>query len=223
MKNKVSDQDVLNLLSSLKNAESNYPSDMIQPRRDTYIKQAAAMAALARSGGNGSTASVSNQATISSTASGGVAVGKLLETALVVALVIEAGVAAYIYRDKIADFINSTLSPNAETIARPPDDSSSDILASEDSPTETPDLTVTFTETPEPSVTILPAADNNNTVNNGDNDSGSGGDAQVVSTPDPNDDPGLHLGQTKQPTKDPNQDEKTNSDSNNKDKNNKKE
>jgi len=105
MKNKISDQDVLNLLSNLRNAENNYPSDMIKSRRDSYIKQAAVMMALAGVGGNGATQTGTNQAAISNATGSSLAAGKLIEIALIVALVVEAGVAAYFYRDKIADFL----------------------------------------------------------------------------------------------------------------------
>lgn len=215
MKNKISDQDVLNLLSNLRNAENNYPSDMIKSRRDSYIKQAAAMMALVGAGGNGDTKAGTNQATISNVTGTSLATGKLIEVALIIALVVEAVVAAYFYRDKIADFINSTLSPKVEIVASPPAGSSLDILTSEAASTQTPDGTATYpvTETPAPSVTLLPAAGNNDSrnVDTGNNDSE---DVQVQSTPDPNDNPGLHLGQTKQPTDDSNNDKKDNNSQN---------
>lgn len=209
MKNKISDQDVLNLLSNLRNAENNYPSDMIKSRRDSYIKQAAVMMALAGVGGNGATQTGTNQAAISNATGSSLAAGKLIEIALIVALVVEAGVAAYFYRDKIADFFNSTISPKVETVASPPAGYSPDAVAGEEASTETPDVTetVTGTETPVPSATLLPAAGNND---------GNGGQGvqQVESTPDPNENPGLHLGQTKLPPDDSNKDKKDNTNQN---------
>ena len=179
---------------------------MIRSRRDSYLKQAAAMMALVGAGGNGTAEAGTNQAVISNAAGSGLATVKLIEIALIVALVIEAGVATYIYRDKIADFINSTLSPRVEVIASPPAGYSPDAVASKEVSTDTPDATetVTATDTPEPSATLLPAAGNNDAGNNGSED------VQVQSTPDPNNNPGLHLGQTKQPTDDPNKDKKDN-------------
>jgi len=217
MKNKISDQDVLNLLTSLKNTENNYPSDMIQSRRDTYMKQAAAMAVLvgAGAGGNGASASGNAQTTTSGAVTGGsVSIGKLLETALVVALVIEAGIATYVYRDKIAEFFNSTFSSKIEQTANPPDDSSPGILASEEASSVTPNgtSTITVTETPTPSVTSIPAAGDNNNI---ENNSANGESVNITSTPDPNGDSGLHIGQTKQPTKDTDPDKKNDNDSNN--------
>lgn len=216
MKNKVSDQDVLKLLTNLKNTENIYPSDIKKSRRDTYIKQAAAMAVLAGAGGNGAATAETNPSTVSDTMGSSMFTGKFLEIALVVALVVEAGVAAYIYRDEIADFINSTISPKVETVASPPAGSSPYISASEQASTETtPQGTaiVTATETAVPSVTLLPAAGNT------DAESNIGQDVQVESTPNPNDNPGLHLGQTKQPTTDPSEDKKNDNNSNDKSKN----
>jgi hypothetical protein len=185
--------------------DNYYPSYMMVSRRDSYIKQAAAMMALAGAGGNGATKPGNNQATISNTTGSNLATGKLIQIALIVALVVEAGVAAYIYRDKIADFINSSLSPKVETVASPPAGDSQEPVANEQASTETPDASATYTvtETPAPSATLIPAAGNDD-----------GGNVQVGSTPDPNDNPGLHLGQTKQPTDDSDKDKKENNDQN---------
>jgi hypothetical protein len=199
MKNRTSDQDVLKLLTGLKNAEGNYPTDMIQTRREMFVKQAAAMAVMAKAASNSAGTSGSGQGAASSaggtagTAGTSLSISTLLETALVIAIVVEAGVATYFYRDKIAEFISSNLSPKVEHVASPPGSSLSDTLTGEASSTETPEGTVVVTETDTltPPVRILPAA-------NGATNSGVG--TQVVSTPTPDDHPGLHLGQTKQPT-----------------------
>jgi len=223
MSKKTGEQNVLNLLTSLKRSEGNYPSDMIQARRDAFTKQAAAMAVLARAGLKSTTTTGSGQAAAaSSTASStstivGASIGKILETALVVAIVAEAGAVGYIYRDKIADFINSKLNPKVETVASPPPSVYTPIT--EDFSTETPDGTET--DTPAPFVTpdinnniggqtpiVSTPVPNNNT-----------GATQVASTPAPTDDnPGLHIGQTKQPSNEPKPSkELKNNDSNKKD------
>jgi len=220
MSKKTGEQDVLNLLTSLKRSEGNYPSDLIQARRDSFTKQAAAMAVLARAGLKSTTTTGSGQAVASSTASStstivGTSIGKILETALVVAIVAEAGAVGYIYRNKIADFINSKLNPKVETVASPPPSVDSQIT--EEFSTETPDGTET--DTPVPFVTpdinnnigeqtpiVSTPAPNNNT-----------GATQVASTPAPTDDtPGLHLGQTKQPTNEPNPNKEPNNNGNTK-------
>ena len=212
MSSKISDKDVLKLFTSLKRAENQYPQDMIKSRRDTFAKQAAAMAILAKVGGNATASTATGQAasTASSSAAGvgGVSMSTLLETALVIAIVAEAGVAAYAYREKIAEFFNSIFSPKVEQVVNPPDNSSSDIIAGDANTTETPEGTLTVTETPSPPGFVDPESPDNNDNNNGD--------TQVASTQAPTDDNnGLHLGQTKQPaTKEPNKNE--NSDSNDK-------
>ena len=207
------DQDVLNLLTNLKSAESSYPSEMIESRRDVYMKQAAAMAVLAGAGGNGASAAGNAQMSAASsastsTASGGLTISGLLETALVVAIVVEAGIVTYIYRDRISDFIKSTLSPRVEQTANPLDGSLISVPAVARETTtaeETITVTVTSMETPTPPDLSAPAGDNN-----------SNSDSEVQATPDPTDNPGLHLGQTKQPTKDssPNGQNNTNKDNN---------
>lgn len=217
MSSKVSDKDVLQLFASLKNAESNYPQGMIESRRNTFAKQAAAMAILAKASGSGGVASTTATGQAASTASssaagiGGASMGTILETALIVAIVVEAGVAAYAYREKITQFIKSTFGPKIEQTANPPNNSSSDLITIEETQ-ETPEITPTgtMTETPVPPELVNPGSENNNGNNNN-------GDAQVASTPATTDDNnGLHLGQTKQPTIEP--DKKNEGNSNDKDK-----
>ena len=209
MRSKFSDKDVLQLFASLKNAENNYPQDMIESRRETFAKQAAAMAILSKASGNSESLPGTSQtaSTIPSGAAGvgSLSMGTILETVLVIAIVAEAGVATYVYREKIADFFNSIFGPNTEQVANPPDNTSSD-------PTVSDELTViaipsdgtsavTVTETPTPSEFVDPATTGNDNI---------GGNSQVASTPEPDGDSGLHLGQTKQPTNDPNNNDKDN-------------
>lgn len=206
MSKKASEQDVLDLLRDLKNSEGNYPSELIHSRRETFVKQAAAMAVLVRAGLHEATKTAAGQAETASggasTATGasvGTSLGTILETVLVAAIVVEVGVVGYVYRDKIADFINSKINPTIEVVASPPGDSSPNILTEDINATETPIATETMTdtETPVPSVTLLPVVDD-------PSNNGTSGATQVVSTPEPTK-PGLHLGQTKQPTKEPDQ------------------
>ena len=192
---------------------------MIKSRREIYLKQVAAMAVLAGSGGNGSTTSGSGQAASLGTALGGMTMTRILETALIIALVVEAGIATYIYRDRIADFINSTLFPNVEQIGSPPGGSSSELLSGEQAYTSTPAGTasVTVSETPSPAISFPTVSGNGDGTNN---DGGETGEIQITSTPTPNVNPGLHLGQTKQPTQDSGEDKQNNSDLNGNDQSN---
>lgn len=224
MKEQLSDQDVLDLLNTLKNSEDSYPSDMIRSRRNSYLRQAAAMTVLTSPGGH------ATPPTVPATAGGGFSLGSLLEAALVIALVVETAVIAYIYRDRIADFIDSTLSPQVEVVTNPSGDSPLDdptgkatimpaspgiTATAPATPTPTATVTVTVTKSPAPTVTSLPAVDGDSSSSNGT------GDTQVISTPRPdNENPGLHLGQTKQPTQDPNSDKKNDNAPADRDKNN---
>jgi hypothetical protein len=216
MKNKIGDKDVLKLLTSLKNSETQYPKDLVESRRDAFTKQAAAMAVLVKAGihGNGTGASQTASTTTSSGATagiGGVSMGKLLETLLVIAIVAEAGVATYVYREKIAEFFSSTFGPKVEQVSSPVNNSPEIAVSEDPTASETPEETVTVTETPLPPGYTQPAQANDN------NNNGSG-NTQAESTPDPTDDNGLHLGQTKQPSKEPKQNESNDSKDNNKNK-----
>ena len=122
----------------------------------------------------------------------------LLETLLVIAIVAEAGVATYVYREKIAEFFSSTFGPKVEQVSNPINNSPEVAVSEEPTESETPEGTVTVTETLLPPGYTQPAQAN-------DNNNGSG-NTQVASTPNPTDDNGLHLGQTKQPSKEPKQD-----------------
>jgi hypothetical protein len=217
MPSKISEKDVLQLFTSLKNAESTYPQGMIESRRDTFAKQAATAAILMKAGGNGAASTGAGQMVSSTTATSsatglGTSISTILETALIITIVVEAGVAAYAYRNKIADFFNSIFSPKVEQVTNPLDNTPSGFIAGDETPTKlieaTPTLTASITETPTPPSFINPITPVENN-----------GDSQVASTPAPTDDNnGLHLGQTKQPTKKPN----NNDNSNDKDKDKKK-
>lgn len=201
MKQPISDKDVFRVLERIKNSEGNYPQDLIESRRGAFTKQAAALALLINSGVTGANSSGTSQSasTVSSTASGGTtsgitgtsSMGKILETALVVALVAEAGVAAYAYREKIADFFNSIFRPKVEQMINPTTNSTNlntNNGSDSDSPTVTP--TVIVTETPLPPGYTHPVQADNTTS----------GNPQAASTAEPDGDNGKHLGQTKQPT-----------------------
>jgi len=223
MSSKVSQKDILQLFTGLKNVESTYPQDMVKARRDSFKKQAAAMAVLMKAGVSGSPATGTGQATAATSTTtgntavlGGMSMGTLLETVLVIALVAEAGVAAYIYREKIAEFFNPTPTPKIEQTENPINNPSQDFVASDEPSTaavatETPKSTFTATataiETPvQPG--LIPSISQNNDQN---------GEVQVASTPVPTDslNNGLHLGQTKQPTKESKKDNNSNGSGNN--------
>lgn len=215
MKKGFSEQQVLELLDHLKSAGNEYPSDMIRSRRAAFVQQAAAMALVTGpSGGNGSGSAGSIPSGLES-----FTLGRLFEIALVLVLAAGAGIAAYIHRDAIADFVSSTLFPKVEVTAIPPQDSSSEpafipVTGREededasDSPQAVPTtLTssptaadpVTVTGTPEPSLAPAAGQDSDITEDTNTESLNVEDTVQVQSTPAPNDGSGLHLGQTPKP------------------------
>lgn len=215
MKKGFSEQEVLELLDHLKSAGNEYPSDMIRSRREVFIKQASALAALAGAGGGngGGSAGIIGSGLESFT------LGRLFEIALVLVLAAGAGIAAYIHRDAIADFVNSTLFPRIEATAIPPQDSSSEPAlipvtgkGEDDDASDSPEAVsttltssptaadpVTVTGTPEPSLAPAAGQDSDTTEDTNTESLNVEDTVQVQSTPAPNDGSGLHLGQTPKP------------------------
>lgn len=198
MKNRIGDKDVLQVLTSIKNSEAQYPKDLAASRRDVFTKQAAAMAVLLKASVNGTGANqtaetASTTSSGAATGAGSLSMSTLLETLLVIALVTEAGVATYVYREKIAEFFNSIFGPRVEQVSSPTNNSPEILVSDEPTASELPDETATATETPLPLSYTPPTQAND--------DSNGSGNPQTKSTPDPNDDDGKHLGQTKQPSK----------------------
>lgn len=189
------DKKVIDLLSKLKNSDGAYPSDILTARRQGYLRQVANIGL-----GIGVGAGLKNVAK-SGNGAGTVATitSKILETALIAAIAIEAGAAAYLYRDKIADLIrNYTSSANVQEVAPPSDNSAaegSELIAITESPSATaatPSATAAVTL----SSTLAPVISEEN----------NGTGSSVNATPDPGDQNGNQYGLTPKPerTKDPN-------------------
>ena len=197
MSNRFSDQDVLRLLTGLKNTESAYPSEMIQSRREAYTRQAVAMAVLMKAGQNTSkTSSTASNSPLSNSIAKLIPhAGKVMEIILVTAIALEALAVAYIYRDQISDFLIETFSSR---VVNPTEDLASPSLKApsvdDDSTTDTPEPTITVTVTEEPTTT--PNIPTNSIT---DSDSNASNDEQVDSTPEPKDNPGNHYGNTPKP------------------------
>ena len=180
------DQKVIDLLSKLKDSNGAYPSDILASRRQNYLKQIANVGL-----GIGIGAGLKNAAK-NGNGSGAVATvtSKILEGALIAAIAIEAGTAAYLYREKIADAVrNYTGSSNVQEVASPSNDDtslSSELVEITESPSVTvvtPSGTVITSATPVPGV----AGDNNGTnvsANATPNPSGNNGN-QYGLTPKP--------------------------------------
>ena len=181
------EQQVVNLLSKLKNSNGSYPSDILAARREAYLKQVANLGLgigigaglkhAAKGSGNGAGAA----ATITS---------KTLEIILIAAIAVEGSTAAYLYRDKIADLVKTyTGSSNVQVTAPPAGDVSTlspGLVEIEGSPSAT---ALTPSGTPSPEVAI----NNNNNNNNATSSS-------VNATPNP-DNNGNQYGLTPKPVR----------------------
>jgi hypothetical protein len=187
------DKKVADLVSKLKYSSGAYPKDMLYSRRQQFIRQVASAGL-----GIGVGAGIKNAAKQSNTVGAATATitSKILESVLIAAIVIEAGTAAYVYREKITNFFKSlTGSPNVEETTQKPDNGSDST-----SPLLIPTLTVPATSgTPSaiaPAITSSPnvAGNDNNTTTN------------VNATPVPTDNNGNQFGLTPKPerTKDTN-------------------
>lgn len=175
----MSDQDIIKLLSNLNKSGVPYPPDLLAARRVTFMKQAAQLA------------NVLKPATQSPKGRGPKSLppstGALLETVLIVAIVAEAGTAAYVYRARLTDLIKSfSQSPHvADTTVPHPS------IA-----THTIQPVIIFGEsltpiinTPTPFTLETPQLSDDNNGNN---------QADATPIPDKGNN-GLHLGQTKVP------------------------
>jgi hypothetical protein len=205
--------DVFQLLEKLKEANGTYPQELLALRRQGYLKQVAAV-----SGGAGLAMALKNTAKGAKGTALPPAASSVLEGILVVAIIAEAGAAAYFYRDKIADLFHSLSgSPKVEEVANPP-------VASSPIPGLeiglTPVLTVTETATPisTPSPLLAEQATQNGTsqesqANPSNPTEATQGGSPAVSTPDVNDNTnnGNHYGNTPIPerTKEPGNDTST--------------
>lgn len=182
------DYDVVKLLTKLKTSNGAYPPDLLTPRRQNYLRRVAEI-------GLGFGVAPGLKTTVRSGEKAGglssVTAGGLIEAALVVAIVAEAGTAAYIYRNRIAEVIQSYASqPQVVEVTSPPETEFSPrlpLVVSE----EPADVSVTPETTNTPSGTPVPGTAANNNQDNQDN--------QAVSTPDPNDNNGNQYGLTPKP------------------------
>jgi len=172
---------MITLLSSLKNIGGTYPPDLLAARRVNFMKQAAQLGLSVKptiEGGKGPGPGRVPPST-----------GALLETALVVAILAEAGAAAYLYRDKLVDLVQTLSSPVIEVVQQPPTSLPSPVASVGTSiGTETPEISATpaFTEQAGGSTAGSPG-------------SASSSSSNIQPTQKPN--PGLHLGTTPKPAR----------------------
>jgi hypothetical protein len=175
------DEQVVRLITKLKNVKGDYPPEMFESRRQAYLKNMAGLG-LGTELGEALKKNVKNGNGAGFTAP---TVGKLLETALVVAIVVEASTLAYFYRDKVADFFQSvSTTSSVQGIASPL--SELEISGTPLSAYPTGTALGIPTGTPIPGLTgDFPGAGGNSTL--------------TGSTPVPNGNNGNHYGQTPKP------------------------
>lgn len=188
------DEEIVNLLGRLKNANGTYPPGMLAAQRERYLKQVANVG-LGIGVGTGLKNGTKNGGNTGGAAS--TITGKVLESVLVAAIVVEAGTAAYLYRDKLAHVISSRISPTAagEVFNIPSNEVTENPIPTGTEVLPTPSVSVT----PSVTVSVTPGADLSGDDNNGTNVTANG-------TPDPNGNNGNHYGLTPKPerTKDNN-------------------
>lgn len=117
MRSNVQDQEIVKLLTKLKEAEKGYPQELFTARRQRYLEQIGTVG-LGLGAGKGISEAIKNAKTPPASSS---VTSTLLETALLVAIVAEAGTVAFLYRDKVADFIRTfSTSPRIQEVTPPP-------------------------------------------------------------------------------------------------------
>lgn len=197
------DYDVVRLLTKLKDNNGAYPPELMTPRRQTYLRRVTEI-------GLGFGVSSALKTTVKSGSKAGsysTIAGGLIEAALVVAIVAEAGAAAYIYRDQISALVRSyTSQPRVEEVTSVPTTDFSPILPGPilSDPTKaatTPVAAVTPSGTPIPGAAGSATASAASNADANDNNPG----IQSNSTPDPNVNNGNQYGLTPKPdrTKEP--------------------
>jgi len=182
------DEKVVQLLSKLKDSDGGYPGDMLASRRQNYLKQVANVGmGIGIGAGIKHAAKTGNGAGTTATIT-----SKILETALVAAIAVEASTAAYLYRDKISDFVKTYT--NSSSVQAAPPTATDKSLANPDvaEVVLTPSITTLVTT---PSGTPSPELAGDNTSNNNNTNLGAN------STPNPGGNNGNHFGQTPKPVR----------------------
>jgi len=190
--------DIVNLLSKLKAGTSDYPSDLMAARKAAFLSQIATtnFDSPGRGGkGGGDGGSLFN----GSGMFGGMSTvqGILLQAVIGVWIIAAMLTAAYVFRDRIVDLLQDYGIVTVEITQLPSIDSPIPV-------TGVPSSEIPLTEIAPPSATALPG-----TSLDGDSTSGGSSNDQdnpSVNPDDPQDDTGLHLGQTPGTPDTPNQD-----------------
>lgn len=190
------DKEIVRLLTKLKEANGKYPPDLFAARRHTYLKQMGEVSL-----GIGAGLKIKNALNGAKTPILSSATSKVLESALLLAIVAETGTVAYFYRDKLKDFFRiNKKEANVQEVTPPPAHTEQTIQGINASPAVAsmlPSITLSISPTePELTGTPVPGVVDHNITNSA---------AGANSTPAPNGNNGNHYGQTPKPqrTKDP--------------------
>ncbi|NWG06542.1 MAG: hypothetical protein HXY35_07640 [Chloroflexi bacterium] len=182
------EQIIIDLLAKLKNAEGGYPKKLLASRRQIYLKQIANMSLGMGAGTGLKNLAEGPKGGLTGLHLPAIPTSTFLEAVLVVAIVIEAGIVAYRYRDKIVEILTSAPTARAEEVVPIP------ITGSSQPEAATPSLTPTATPTPSPANTptfTVTATDAQLLIQSTD--------ASATATPIPQNDNGNHYGQTPKP------------------------
>lgn len=190
------DVEVIRMLSKLKETGSTYPVEMMASRRQSYVKQIAALGI-----GTGAALAIKEGAKAAGGSSLPPIATTIVEAALIVAIVAEASFVAFMNREKVLDLYQKISGQSTVQEVNDVPDSSRPLLAPTESfatalmvteePTLEPTLmteTATVAETPSPETVVV--TDPGSTA--GDDISS----VEVNSTPAPNGNNGNHYGQT---------------------------
>jgi hypothetical protein len=191
MKDLSSNRKIINILESLKDSKQNYPPELMQARREIFAKQAASIALTTKiKSDNNGTGTGDHHPT---------SIGTVAKTMLVIAVVLNMGTAAYLYRDKFSKTLNNVISPHTEYITNRINSYSSPpvVIPNTEEPFEIP-TSISPTSIPKESPistttqisTPYPINIESNDVEEVD---------KIISTPKPKDNNGNHYGQTPKP------------------------
>src|SRR5262245_16054103 len=186
------DKEIVRLLTKLKEADGKYPPDLLTTRRQKYLRQMGEVGL-----GIGAGLKIKNALSSAKVPTLSVATSKVLESALVVAIVAETGTVAYFYRDKLVDLFQTITKEVVQEVTPPPAHVDNEIQGVGPSPAvistlPSTTLSVSPTGTELTGTPIPGVVEDNNTID-------------ADSTPVPNGNNGNHYGQTPKPerTKEP--------------------
>lgn len=110
------DQEIIQQLSKLKQADTEYPPELLAAQRHLFLKRMGEISL-----GVGAASNLSPEPKVVKAPPTTPIASTLLETVLVVAIIAEAGAVAYFYRDKLSDMVKTFVaSGEVQEIISPP-------------------------------------------------------------------------------------------------------